>query len=222
MLTRPIFLAIWAGIAAVAGFYLLGWLRLPHDDKAKVGIARRILGVLTVIGSVYCLAAIEGRSLGELEFFPPPSPYPYHNVQTSKATPVLAGQGTPETPFKNFEEAVAYAKQQNKPLFIDFTGYNCVNCRKMELTVFKKKEVIAERENYVNVQLYTDGTDEASQKNQQLELKLAKNPVPPTYTAVTPDGATVVAKFEGYDPDASKFVDFLRKGRGAGAASASL
>jgi thiol:disulfide interchange protein len=214
ILTLPVFLAIWAGIAAVAGFYLLGWLRLPHDDKVKVGIVRRILGVLTVIGSVYCLAAIEGRSLGELDSFLPPSPYPYHNVKTSKATPVLASQGTPETPFTSFEEAVIYAKQQNKPLFIDFTGYNCVNCRKMELTVFKNETVKAEREHYVNVQLYTDGTDEVSHKNQQLELKLAQNPVLPTYTAVMPDGATVVAKSEGYDPDASKFVAFLRKGRG--------
>ena len=224
VLTRPIFLAIWAGIAAIGGFYLLGWLRLPHDDKVKVGIARRVLGVLTVIGGVCCLAAIEGRSLGELDSFLPPSPYPYHNTNQNapgkvKEAPGLASQGTPETPFKNFEEAVKYAKQQNKPLFIDFTGYNCVNCRKMELTVFKQQSVITERGNYVNVQLYTDGPDEESRNNQQLELKLAQNPVLPTYTAVTPDGETVVAKFEGYDPDASKFVTFLRKGRGVDTAS---
>lgn len=90
------------------------------------------------------------------------------------------------------------------------------------MTVFKQQEVITERGNFVNVQLYTDGPDEESRKNQQLELKLAKNPVLPTYTALTPGGETVVAKFEGYDPDASKFVAFLRKGRGADAANPSL
>ncbi len=55
LLTKPVFLAIWAGIAAISGCYLLGWLRLPHDDKVKVGIARRVIGLLTLVGCVLCL-----------------------------------------------------------------------------------------------------------------------------------------------------------------------
>ncbi len=227
VLTRPIFLALWAGISVVAGLYLLGWLRLPHDDKPKIGIARRVFGILTVVGGVYCLAGIEGKSLGQLEAFVPPTPYPYiHKAgQTGSASPILASSapggavasdvGTPKNPIMNFDEAVKVAQAQNKPIFIDFTGYNCVNCRLMEKSTLIDPAVVAELSHYVYTELFTDRGDAENQANQQIEQRLAKTTALPIYCAVTPDGKTVVAQSEGYTRDVNEYLAFLRKGRQA-------
>ena len=223
VLTRPIFLALWAGISIVAGLYLLGWLRLPHDDKPKIGIARRIFGILTVIGGIYCLAGIEGKSLGQLEAFVPPTPYPYlHKAGQAGSASTLASSGvpgaasnvgTPDHPLASLAEAVKVAQAQNKPIFIDFTGYNCVNCRLMEKSTLIKPTVLAQLNQYVNVKLYTDRGDAENQANQQLEQQLAKTTALPVYCAVTSDGKTVVAQSEGYTPDVQEYVAFLKKGQ---------
>lgn len=234
VLTRPIFLALWAGISIVAGLYLLGWLRLPHDDKPKIGNARRIFGILTVIGGVYCLAGIEGKSLGQLEAFVPPTPYPYiHKAgQAGSASPTLAsgapggaamsGLGTPKNPIMNFDEAVKVAQAQNKPIFIDFTGYNCVNCRLMEKSTLIDPAVTAELSHYVYTELFTDRPNAENRANQQIEQRLAKTTALPIYCAVTPDGKTVLAQSEGYTQDVNEYVTFLRKGRGVSVADSKL
>ena len=225
LLTKPVFLAIWAGIAAVAGCYLLGWLRLPHDDKVKVGIARRVLGLLTLAGCVLCLSAIEGRSLGDLDAFVPPVPYPYKtalvtNQPSSSGNAEASGGGvtmeigTSKKPLKNYEEAVKAATQQNKPIFIDFTGHVCVNCRLMEASTLIAPEVLAELKNYVVVELNTDANNAEENANQQLEQKMANTTALPVYLAVSPDGKTVQAKFDHFTRDTAEFVAFLKKGRG--------
>ncbi len=112
-ITRPVFLAIWAAIGAVCGLYLLGWLRLPHDDgMLKVGWPRRVIGVLSAAAGLYCLAAINGAPLGQLEAFPPPDPYPGRRQADNRPTKWLA----------NYDEALAKAKATNKAMFINFTG----------------------------------------------------------------------------------------------------
>jgi thiol:disulfide interchange protein DsbD len=112
-LTRPVFLAIWAAIGAVCGLYLLGWMRLPHDDGIlRVGWPRRCIGVLSIIGSVWCLAAMNGASLGQLNAFLPPDPYPGQKMADNRPTKWL----------DNYDEALAQAKATKKALFINFTG----------------------------------------------------------------------------------------------------
>ncbi len=225
LLTKPVFLAIWAGIAAIAGFYLLGWLRFPHDDKVKAGIVRRILGVLTLIGCVLCLRAIEGRSLGDLDAFVPPVPYPYKTTPTANKPSATPGSGsapgsggamevgTSEKPLHNFDEAVKLATEQKKPIFIDFTGYSCVNCRLMEGNVFPEPSVQEEFKRYICVQLYTDRLGDAENlANQNLEQKLMNTTALPEYAAVSPDGKTLLARFDGYNKNISEFVAFLKQG----------
>lgn len=214
VLTRPIFLAIWSCISVIAGLYLLGWLRLPHEDRARVGIFRKVVGIVSVFAGIYCLAGIEGKSLGDLEAFVPPTPYPYANKARALKQAIPTDLGTPKKPFKNFEDAVVLAKQQNKPIFIDFTGYSCVNCRLMERSTLIHPDVLAELKNYIYVELYTDRGDAENNANQKLEQQLAKTVALPVYVAVTPDGKTVVAQSEGYTRDVAEYVRFLRKGQG--------
>lgn len=214
VLTRPIFLAIWSGICVIAGLYLLGWLRLPHDERVKVSLFRRIVGIISVIAGIYCLAAIEGKSLGDLDAFVPPTPYPYTHHALARQQAVPDDMGTPKKPFRNFEDAVAFAKLQNKPIFIDFTGYSCVNCRLMEKSTLIAPEVLSELKNYVYVELFTDRGDAENNQNQKLEQKLANTVALPVYVAVSPDGTKVIAQSEGYTRDVAEYVAFLRKWQG--------
>ena len=184
-----------------------------------------------MIAPCFCLAAIEGKSLGDLEAFVPPSPYPYQHsafqsAAASSPTDVhkpgapSGGGNTPSntaldgTIYKNYAEALTAAKAANKPLFIDFTGVNCVNCRLMEKKMFPRPEVAAELTHYVRAELYTDRGTPDDEANKALEQKLAGTIALPVYVAVTPDGAEVKvqSKFEGYTEDVSGFLDFLRKG----------
>lgn len=231
LLTKPIFLALWSTICIVAGLYMLGALRLSVDEGSKIGPGRRVIGAGTLLLAVFCLAAIEGKSLGDLEAFVPPSPYPYqHSAFQSAATSLptnvhkpgapSGGGNTPSntaldgTIYKNYAEALTAAKAANKPLFIDFTGVNCVNCRLMEKKMFPRPEVAAELTHYVRAELYTDRGTPDDEANKALEQKLAGTIALPVYVAVTPDGAEVKvqSKFEGYTEDVSGFLDFLRKG----------
>lgn len=213
LLTREIFLAVWAGICVVAGLYLLTWLRLPSDEgRIKVGWFRRIMGVLTIAGGVACLAGIAGRSMGDLEAFVPPTPYPYKNKAVPKTQDFT--DGTPEHPLKSFAEAVKRAKETNRPIFIDFTGYSCVNCRLMEKTTLIDPQVLTELKKYIYVELYTDRGDDENKANAKLEQDLVQTTALPVYVAVKPDGLTVVAKSEGYTRDVNEYLAFLRKGLG--------
>jgi thiol:disulfide interchange protein len=113
VITRPVFLAIWAGICIVAALYLWGWLKLPHDDATvRVGVPRRVLGLATAAAGVVFLAAMNGLNLGQLEAFPPPPTYGKQNVATG-----------PVAWLHDYEKALARAKVENKPLFINFTGW---------------------------------------------------------------------------------------------------
>lgn len=177
-LTRPVFLAIWAAIALIAGCYLMGWLLLPHDTTATVGKVRRGFGLLTLVACVYLYAGINHAPLGTLAAFLPPDPYP--------------GQAEMERGGLNwlhsYTEALALAKQENRPVFVNFTGVNCTNCRDMEQNVFPRPEVAAELRKFVLVELYTDRDREEDRQNARLLQKLAGVATLPTYVVVGPDG----------------------------------
>jgi thiol:disulfide interchange protein len=177
-LTRPVFLAIWAAIALIAGCYLMGWLLLPHDTTATVGKVRRGFGLLTLVACVYLYAGINHAPLGTLAAFLPPDPYP---GQAETASGGL-------TWLHSYAEALALAKQENRPVFINFTGVNCTNCRDMEQNVFPRPEVAAELKKFVLVELYTDRDRPEDHQNAQLLQKLAGVATLPTYVVISPDG----------------------------------
>lgn len=203
VLTRPVFLAIWAMVFVIAGLYLLGGLRLPHDETTKYGWARRVLGGITVVGGLYCLLAMEGAPVGSLHSFLPPAIYPGKEVASS-------GGKTEGLPFLlDYEKALAQAKAENKLVFIDFTGYTCTNCRQVEEGIFPKPEVAQELNKMVRVRLYTDNGTPENDRNKDLEQKLTNAVGLPVYVVVSPDGQALRVK-QGSLFTASEFAAFLR------------
>ncbi len=210
LLTRPVFLALWAMIGVIAGLYLLGGLRLPHDATAKFGWPRRTLGILTIFAGLYCLAVIEGAPFGTFSAFVPPADYPGRSVAVNGSS--SAGKQI----FSDYTQALAAAKAQNRPLFIDFTGITCSNCRLMEETIFPQRAVAKELDRYVRVELYTDNGTRDNERNKDLEQKLTGVVTLPVYVIVSPDGLPLRV-FQGSTFDVAKFAAFLSDSRTASA-----
>jgi thiol:disulfide interchange protein len=202
VLTRPVFLALWAMIAVIAGLYLLGGLRLPHDGAVKYGWPRRFLGGFTVLAGFYCLLAIEGAPLGAVNSFLPPAPYPGRHLAANGA----AEEGT------DYEAALVRAKAENKLVFVDFTGYTCTNCRQVEEGIFPQQEVMRELNKMVRVKLYTDNGTPENDRNKDLEQKLTGVVTLPVYVVVSPQGQALRVQ-QGSNFNATQFAAFLRDGR---------
>lgn len=201
-LTRPAFLAVWFAIAAVAALYMLGWLRLPHGATGvQIGPMRRLLGLGTAAGAVYCLTAISGSaSLGWFSGLLPPSTYPGKERVASRVKWL-----------DSYEEAVVAAREQGKPLFLNFTGIYCTNCRTMEDAVFERPEVAREFEKFVPVELYTDRGDPQSERYRSLQIKEYGQDSLPLYVVTTPDGKKLGEYY--FNPNPQAFIAFLEQSR---------
>ena len=166
---REIFLSLWIVISALIGFYLLGKLKLPNDSDVKhVSTPRLVLAIITLSFTVYMIPGLWGAPLKSIAAFLPPmstqdfvmtagsEPVATHNSGTHKYCDIFHAPLGLDV-FYDYDEGLAYAKKVNKPVFIDFTGHACVNCRKMEASVWPDKEVLACLANdYVVIQLYVD------------------------------------------------------------------
>lgn len=201
LLTRPVFLAVWAGLAAVAGLYLLSWLRLPHDEGTRVGWPRRTFGIASLVMSVLFLTGINGAGLGQLADFLPPSPYPGRESSGSNGPTWL----------HNYEAALAQAKAENRPVLVNFTGVNCTNCRDMEQNVFPRQEVASELDNFVRVELFTDRDRTDDRHNAALLQQLTGVASLPVYVVLGPDGKVRKVLQDRHSP--AEFTAFLKEGR---------
>jgi len=166
---REIFLSLWIVISALMGFYLLGKLKLPNDSDVKhVSTSRLVLAIITLSFTVYMIPGLWGAPLKSIAAFLPPmstqdfvmtagsAPVATHNSGTHKYGDIFHAPLGLDV-FYDYDEGLAYAKKVNKPVFIDFTGHACVNCRKMEASVWPDKEVLSHLTNdYVVIQLYVD------------------------------------------------------------------
>ena len=200
IITREVFLAIWAGLLVVAGLYLVGWLRLAVDSSKKFGVARRTIGAVSVLAGFYCLAAINGAPLGQMAAFLPPSPYP--NRQEKLASVVWT---------HDYKAAVARAQAENKPLFINFTGVQCTNCRDMEANVLPLPAIRAELDKCVLLELYTDQESQESKDNAKLMLEKTKVATLPVYVIAKPNGDPVkIYQYANRDPNV--FLKFIQEG----------
>lgn len=153
LLPREVFLGIWLVIAVLLVLYLLGLIRFPHDDKKlKIGGIRWTFIVLFAAAAVYIAPGITNTKWANLKLisgFPPPLCYSVY------AHPVNCESSL--EPLRDYEEALALARKENKPLLIDFTGWACVNCRRMEENVWTNPEVLDLMKNkFVVVSLYVD------------------------------------------------------------------
>lgn len=165
-LERELFLAIWIGIFTVLAIYLLGFIRLPHDSPIeKLSVGRTMLGMVTLIFVIYLLPGMWGAQLKLISGFPPPLSYsesPGGIGGTKISTDGQINDDMHLGPqnimvFHDLEKAETYAKKVNKPLFLDFTGHACVNCRKMEEKVWGEAGVLEIlRDKMVIVSLYVD------------------------------------------------------------------
>lgn len=200
LFTRPIFLAVWAAILFVAAIYLLGWMRLPHDpQKLPIGWPRRTVGIVMAVFGFYCLAALEGAPLKQLEAFPPPEEYGRFRAERAGAISWL----------HDYEEGAQLAARENRLLFVNFTGATCVNCREMEKNVLPRPAVLRELRKMVPVELYTDRQKESDRKNQALQVRLIQSTALPVYAVLRPDGTLVRAHMGRASEE--EFVRFLRE-----------
>ena len=155
LLKREVFLGLWALISLCLALYLFGKIHLPHDNKgAKISIGRKLGGVLAIAFSVVLMMGIFPKNAGYIKFlsgFPPPSHYSLFAKSEDD------NRGVHANVVNDYQKALSLAKEQHKPILIDFTGWACVNCRKMEENVWTDPTVSSYiKDNFILVSLYVD------------------------------------------------------------------
>jgi thiol:disulfide interchange protein DsbD len=203
LLTRERFLAAWIVLFALAGLYLLGLLRMEGiKPDEPVGIGRLLVGAAFLIFAIHLWPGMSGGRLGGLDAFVPMA------AEGGGSGSTAAGGGL--VWMKNqYREALDRARREGKLVFVNFTGYACTNCHWMKANMFTKPEIASSLQGFVLVELYTDGTDAASELNQKVELEKFKTVAIPYYAIIDPD-EKVIATFPGKTSDANEFLAFLK------------
>ncbi|MEO9512115.1 MAG: cytochrome c biogenesis protein CcdA [Flavobacteriaceae bacterium] len=172
-LEREVFLAIWIAIFGALALYLFGKIQLPHDSPlTHISVGRLSLGLVVLSFTIYMIPGLWGAPLNLISAFPPPQHYsesPYGVGYTQLGSSVVSAnhgdvpEGAHLMPphnilaFNDYDKGLAYAKKEGKPVMIDFTGWACVNCRKMEQNVWPRPEVLSILKNdVVLISLYVD------------------------------------------------------------------
>lgn len=149
LLDRETFLALWIVIFGLLGFYLLGKIKFPHDDdgEVKISVPRFFLALASLSFAIYMVPGLWGAPLKAVSAFAPPMQTQDFNLYKNEV----------HAQFTDYEQGMAYARRVGKPVMLDFTGYGCVNCRKMELAVWTDPKVSNLIQNeYVLITLYVD------------------------------------------------------------------
>ena len=206
LLTQPVLLAAWAIIFVCAGLYLWGTLRFGvvaevEPVRARVAAPRAAFAGLFWVLALYCFWGLSGRAIPLFAAFLPPTGYGGAGNNSDDSLPWLT----------DYSMALAQAKHEGKPLFVDFTGVTCTNCRWNEKNVFPRDDVRREMSQYVRVQLYTDRPSDTA--NQRLQLAKFGDVALPLYGVVNPQSEAVVGKYAGTITDAPEFTRFLAQSR---------
>ena len=199
-------LAIWTMIMFFTGLYLLGKIQLPHDSKIEsLGVARMMLSLFFLTFSLYMGTGLFGRPIHGMiySYLPPKLEKEFSAVDKDNNTEKLIW-------YSNLEQAFTEAKLLEKPIFLDFTGYTCTNCRWMETNIFTLKDVEDRFNELILVHLYTDG-GENHKEYQQYEIERFGTAALPYYVILSPQDE-VLATFPGLTRDVDEFLDFLDKG----------
>jgi thiol:disulfide interchange protein len=180
LLEREVFISIWIAVFGTLSLYLLGKVRLPHDSPVeKLSVGRTMMATLTIAFTFYLIPGLWGAPLKLVNAFLPPDFYAEspNGVGGSGESTISASEvhvdGMHKGPkglmaFNDYDKALAYAKKVNKPLFVDFTGWGCVNCRKMEQSVWGQPGIIEHlRDDVVIVSLYVDERTELPKEEQR-------------------------------------------------------
>jgi thiol:disulfide interchange protein DsbD len=186
LLEREVFLAIWIAIFGVWALYLFGKIKTPHDSPlTHISVGRLSLGMLVFAFTIYMIPGLFGAPLKLISAFPPPQTYSESPTGFFASTSEVK-QDLPDgakigehgiVTFTDYEKGLAYAKEVNKPILIDFTGFACVNCRKMEINVWSDEKVLNHLKNdVVLISLYVDDKRELP-KNEQKISKVTGNDI---------------------------------------------
>jgi thiol:disulfide interchange protein DsbD len=246
ILNRDIFLIIWIVIFGLWALYLLGKIRLSHDSEINFLSLPRLFFSMLILGfTIYMIPGLWGAPLkGISAWLPPQSTQDfdlYSNVTSNSAKTETQGKkyaGLFHAPhgldaFYDYEEGLAYAKKVNKPVLIDFTGWSCTNCRKMEASVWPDPEVLRQlSEDYVLISLYVDDKTQLSENEKYQSAFSGKNVnsigqkwsdfqaskygtnSQPYYVIADYDGNTLVAP-QAFNLDVNNYRKFLESGKSA-------
>ena len=220
LLDRETFLALWIVLALLLGLYLLGKIKFPHDDPdpQPVSVPRFFLALICLAFAVYMVPGLWGAPLKAVSAFAPPMKTQDFN---------LAPEAEVKPMFQDYEAGMQYARQAGKPVMIDFTGYGCVNCRKMEAAVWTDEQVARiMTEDYVLIQLYVDDKTALPEPivlpdgkklrtvgdrwSYLQSYKFGAN-AQPFYVLLDADGHPLGASY-AYDEDISHYLSFLKEG----------
>ena len=221
ILDRETFLVLWIVIFAMLGFYLLGKLKMPHDsDLPYVSVPRLFMSIISLSFALYMVPGLWGAPLKAISAFAPPMYTQDFNLY----------DGAVEAKTLDYESGMAYAAQQNKPVLIDFSGYGCVNCRKMEASVWtdpRVKSLIDDE--YVLITLMVDDKErlpeiiEVEENGRITKLKTIGDKwsylqrhkfgsnSQPFYVVLDAEGNPLSPSY-AFDEDVDKYVDFLQQG----------
>ncbi len=215
ILSRPLVIALVVVLFFLTGLYLIGKLRLPHEPPVEtVGVGRLLVAVLFFGLSLYMLPGLLGAPLGNLDAYLPPRRATDVGLVALLQSNGGAGNTAELSWHEDLEAALAEAQATGRPVFIDFTGYTCTNCRQMEATVFPHPEVARRlQEDFVRLRLYTDDAS-VGPEWQRYQLQLTGTVALPTYAIVPPEGKPLLARHMGL-ASVEEFVAFLEKGRQA-------
>ena len=177
LLEREVFLVIWIAVFGTLAFYLFGKITLPHDSPiAHISVGRLLLGLIVLSFTVYMIPGLWGAPLKLINAFPPPMEYSESPLGVGGAAAAVPASNLPEgaklgphqiVVFEDYDKGLAYAKTVNKPIMLDFTGYACVNCRKMENNVWSEPRVLSILKNeLVLISLYVDDKRDLPKKEQ--------------------------------------------------------
>ena len=221
ILDRETFLALWIVLFALLGFYLLGKIKFPHDDDdSKVSVSRFFMALASLAFAVYMVPGLWGAPLKAVSAFAPPMQTQDFNLYNNEV----------HAKFDDYDLGMEYARQHGKPVMLDFTGYGCVNCRKMELAVWTNPKVSDIINNdYVLITLYVDnktplpspvkivenGTERTlrtvGDKWSYLQrVKFGAN-AQPFYVLIDNEGKPLNKSYS-YDEDIPKYIEFLQTG----------
>jgi len=239
---REIFLAIWIAIFGTLAFYLFGKITLPHDSpSSSISVGRLSMGLLVLVFTIYLIPGLWGAPLKLISGFPPPMTYsesPYgvggsnrETASSAKALPDGAHKGPHDImAFTDYEKGLAYAKSVNKPILLDFTGFACVNCRKMEDYVWSDPRILSILNNeVVLISLYVDDKRELPLEEQYVSKETGKkiksignkwsdfqitrykaNAQP--YYIILDTNEKSLNKATGYTPDITEYEQWLKSG----------
>ena len=243
ILDREVFVSLWIIIFTLLGLYLLGLIAFPHDDDdhRKTSVPRLFLAIISLAFAMYMVPGLWGAPLRAISAFAPPmttqdwvitpgSSAPLasspHNLIASEYKTMTNHGG--QITFTDYEEGMAYAKENNMPVFLDFNGFGCVNCRKMEAAVLSKPKVAEHMHKYVLISLIVDDKTKlpepitVEENGKTVTLKTVgdkwshmqrahyQSNAQPYYVQLDADGNKIVETSYAYDEDIDKFLNWLK------------